>query len=159
MRGDLPSISSAVLCSPLGLAALHSHRQQHQGHHTHTIQRRQGRGSSIQTNTHTHKFLFSLSLLCLAVSHRLTPVWFYLCFHFLTNSLFHTHINAVSLHSSIHSLLCSLWCRCSSSQGQSHAVSWVKKFVLLLTGPSLSHPPWGRWIRLYEQEVRAHIIS
>lgn len=61
MRGDLPSISSAVLCSPLGLAALHSHHQQHQGlnpPHIHT-HNSVWVWSSIQTNTHINSFSFS----------------------------------------------------------------------------------------------------
>lgn len=53
MRGDLPSISSAVLCTPLGLAALHSHRQQH--HPETDTQLSAGKGTVAYPNWHTYR--------------------------------------------------------------------------------------------------------
>lgn len=115
MRGDLPSISSAVLCSPLGLAALHSQCQQHQGHHaharahthtkTHTYTFIAGSSSVVCTNKHINSFVFPL---CLSVSRRLKPVWFYLyCFSlgpklYLFYSKACTHLGPESAYSSIH---------------------------------------------------------
>ena len=110
MRGDLPSISAAVLCISSGISCTAfppsaapgpSHTHTHTDTHTHW-------GMVLYTNTHTHKFLFFL--FSPSVSHRLTPVWFHLLcslshhLSILTYSFSHAHTLSISGYSLVPSL-------------------------------------------------------
>lgn len=156
MRGDLPSISSAVLCSPLGLAALHSHHQQHQGlnppPHTHNSV---WVWPSIQTNTHMNSFSFSaLSLTDSQQSGFAGPFS-------LSPTQAHCWISRQPFPLS--NMSCGIQMQSDATNRQKVDKDfkrlWFCRVIQDKDGLHSPHLPWGQWIRLYEQVVSAPIIT